>query len=451
MPSILVIDDEVILGRQISRALSAAGHEVQHAETGASGLALLHEHRPDLVLVDLRLPDTTGLEILTRLAQDEPELPVVLMTAYGSVGDAVEAMRNGAVDYLQKPLDMGELRLLVDRVLARQREARELLYLREQGGMPDPYFGDHPSFTMLFEQLRRLRDAELPAGRRPGVLITGETGTGKGVLAREVHRMLGGGPFLELNCTAMPESLMEAELFGHEKGAFTDARSARAGLFEAAGGGTIFLDEIGHASPGLQAKLLKVIEDKRLRRIGSTRDRDIDVHVIAATNRNLDDAVRDGEFREDLLHRLGVLRITVPPLRDRRSDIAPLAQRFCEEIGAIYRRSAKLNESALELLASHEWPGNVRELRNEIERALLLSADDEITESTVRALLVRGSGALDGASVTLPPEGIDLAQIERDLIRQALERTSGNRTHAAALLGLSRATLRYRLEKFGIE
>ncbi len=412
----------------------------------------IREHHPDLVLLDLRLPDTTGLDLLAELREEESDLPVVLMTAFGSVGDAVEAMRMGAADYLQKPLDLGELRLLVDRVLVRQRESRELAYLRERGGLADPFFGEHPSFTMLFDQVRRLRSADLPAMKRPGVLITGETGTGKGLLARTIHEMLGGGPFIEVNCTAMPEQLMEAELFGHERGAFTDARSARSGLFQAAEGGTLFLDEIGHASPGLQAKLLKVIEDKRIRRVGSSRDRDVDVHVIAATNRDLGEAVENNEFREDLLHRLRVLTVEVPPLRERSEDIRPLAERFCREIGATYGRSAKLSPEATSLLEGYAWPGNARELRNVLERALLLAPEDQIDTDTLAAILSPAEVlAVATGPMTLPELGVDLAELERDLIRQALERTAGNRTQAASLLGLSRDTLRYRMEKFQLD
>lgn len=452
MSSIVVIDDEAVLGRQISRSLVGAGHEVTLAETGAEGMQSIREHHPDLVLLDLRLPDTTGLDLLGQLSDEEPDLPVVLMTAYGSVGDAVEAMRRGAADYLQKPLDLAELRLLVDRVLSRQRESRELAYLRERGGSVDPFFGEHPAFAMLFDQVRRLRAADLPAMRRPGVLITGETGTGKGILAREIHEMLGGGPFIEVNCTAMPENLMEAELFGHERGAFTDAKSARTGLFQAAEGGTLFLDEVGHASPGLQAKLLKVIEDKRIRRVGSSRDREVDVHVVAATNRDLSVAVEHGEFREDLLHRLRVLAIEVPPLRERRADIAPLAERFCREIGAMYSRAAKVSPEGVHLLENYPWPGNARELRNVLERAVLLAPDDDIGADTLMAIL-SPSDALAGTdgALVLPEAGLDLGELERDLIRQALDRTNGNRTQAASLLGLSRDTLRYRLEKFQLE
>jgi transcriptional regulator with GAF, ATPase, and Fis domain len=282
--------------------------------------------------------------------------------------------------------------------------------------------------------------------------LTGETGTGKGVIARALHELLGGGPFIEINCTAMPSELVEAELFGHERGTFTDAKTARAGLFEAAGGGAIFLDEIGHASQELQSKLLKVIEDKRVRRLGSTRDREVDVHVIAATNRDLQAAVESGEFRSDLLHRMGVLTFEVPPLRSRAGDIGGLAEHFCRSIGKTYGRDVSISADAIDELSRYPWPGNVRELRNVIERALLVNPGPEIGAGVFSTLMLGvPDEAPQSGSFGLPEDGIDLAEIERDLIRQALERTKGNRTQAAKLLGLSRDTLRYRLEKFQLD
>jgi two-component system response regulator AtoC len=451
MASILVIEDEAVLGRQITRALEQAGHEVRHETTGETGLVTARECSPDLVLLDLRLPDRDGIELLGELTAGGGGPSVVLMTAYGSVSDAVEAMRRGAADYLQKPLDLDELRLLVERVIARTRRDRELAYHRGRGrAVPEGIVGQDPALLSLFSQAERLRDANLPPGKRPALLLTGETGTGKGMIARAVHELLGGGPFLEINCTAMPENLVEAELFGHERGTFTDAKADRVGLFEAATGGTLFLDEVGHASLELQAKLLKVIEDKRVRRLGSNRDRAVDVHVIAATNRDLDEAVAAKEFREDLLHRLRVLAFEVPPLRDRGEDLALLAAHFCEELGALYGRSVDLGDSALAELRRYPWPGNVRELRNVLERAVLLSAGESLEAEAFVGLLRAQTMPEAGDPFRLPEGGISLEELERELVRQAVERTQGNRTRAAALLGLSRDALRYRLEKFGL-
>jgi DNA-binding NtrC family response regulator len=451
VPTIVVIEDEALLGRQIERALAAAGHEVRMETSGASGVAAVAQAEPDLVLLDLRLPDRSGLEVLAELRALDADLPVVLMTAYGSVADAVEAMRRGAADYLQKPLDLDELRLLVERVVSRARRDRELAHLRRRDrALPEGLIASDPAILAAFEQARRIREAGLPRGRRPAILISGETGSGKGMLARALHEALGGGPFLEVNCTAMPEPLVEAELFGHERGSFTDAKAERVGLFEAAEGGTLFLDEIGCASLSTQAKLLKAIEERRVRRLGSSRDRAVDVHVIAATNRDLDAAVVAREFREDLLHRLRVLSIEVPPLRARPGDVEALARRFCAELAQLYGRRVKLADDGLAELRRYPWPGNVRELRNVIERAVLL-APGEVLDAPLFADLLRPA-ARGGAPdpFRLPEGGISLEELERDLIRQALERAGGNRTRAAALLGLTRDTLRYRLEKHGI-
>ena len=451
MPTIVVVEDEALLGRQIARALAAAGHDVRTASTGAEGLAAVEEVEPDLVLLDLRLPDKSGLDVLEQLRAFDAELPVVLMTAYGSVADAVEAMRRGAADYLQKPLDLDELRLLVDRVVARARRDRELAYLRRRDrALPEGLVGQDPALLAAFDQVRRIRDAGLPPGKRPAILIGGETGTGKGMIARALHEVLGGGPFIEVNCTAMPESLVEAELFGHERGSFTDARAERVGLFEAAAGGTLFLDEVGHASLSTQAKLLKAIEEKRVRRLGSSRDRSVDVHVIAATNRDLDAAVAAREFREDLLHRLRVLAVDVPPLRARPDDLALLARHFAAELAQLYGRRLSLPDEALAELGRYPWPGNVRELRNVMERAVLLAPGDALDAALFARLLRPRAAEPEADPFRLPEGGVSLESLERDLIRQALERAGGNRTRAAALLGLTRDTLRYRLEKHGI-
>ncbi len=451
MATLVVIDDEAVLARQVERALVAAGHEVSVAHSCAEGIELVRRTEPDLALVDLRLGDGSGLDVLAAIRGFDENVPVVLMTAYGTVRDAVAAMQKGASDYLQKPLDLAELRLLVERSLAREKSQRELAYHRDRGRLASAgVIGANAAIHRLFEQIDRLASAGLAPGRRPALLLTGESGTGKGLIARAVHERLGGGPFIELNCTAMPSTLIEAELFGHERGSFTDAKSARAGLFETAAGGTLFLDEIGHASLDLQAKLLKVIEDKRARRVGASRDREVDVHVIAATNRDLEEAVAAREFREDLLHRLRVLAFEVPPLRERTADLEVLARHFCAEIGRTYGRQIALGDEGLAALARYPWPGNVRELRNVIERAILLEPGERLGAEAFAGLLARPVGGAADA-FRLPKGGVNLAAIERDLIQQALSRMGGNRTRAAALLGLTRDTLRYRLEKFGLE
>jgi DNA-binding NtrC family response regulator len=471
MAGILVVEDESILSIELQRYLEALGHQVTIAETIGSARAAAQASPPDLVLLDLRLPDGSGLDLLGALREADPDLPVVLMTAYGSVRDAVDAMRRGATDYVQKPLDLDELALLVERVLARQRRDRELAYLRRRERvLPQGIVGDDPRLVGIFAQLERLAQAGLAPGERPAILLTGETGTGKGMIAHAIHELLGGGPFVELNCAAMPATLVEAELFGHERGSFTDAKAARPGLFEAADGGAIFLDEIGELEPAVQTKFLKVIEEKRVRRIGAVRDRALDVQVIAATHRDLDAAVAAGHFRADLLHRLRVLSFEIPALRERPGDVVRLARHFCEELGRQYRRGAcRLTPAAEAALEAYAWPGNVRELRNVLERAVLLGAGPEIGGADLPGLAPSGAPprpaavaaaddrahplpTVDGVpdSFLLPDAGVDLEAVERALVRQALERSNGNRTRAASLLGLNRHSLRYRLEKFGI-
>lgn len=452
MATILVVDDEVVLARQIAAFLTDCGHDVNVAGSAKEGEECLQETGADLVLLDLKLPDRTGLEVLDWIQELDKTIAVVLMTAYGSVPDVVRAMQSGAADYLQKPLDLEELSLLVERIMARKREARELAYHRKRDRTEAPgVVASHPSMQEILEQLNRLREAEIPPGRRPPLLFTGETGTGKGLFARTAHDMLGNGPFIEVNCTAMPESLMEAELFGHERGTFTDAKSSRTGLFDAAAGGTLFLDEIGHASLDLQAKLLKVIEDRRVRRLGATRDHPVDVHVMAASNRNLDEAVVEQEFRSDLLYRLRVLSFEVPPLRDRASDIPLLAKQFCEEFGRAYRRTVSTSDEAIRELESYAWPGNVRELRNVMERVILLGGGGELDARSFSGALGSQVREVQNGVYQLPENGVQLAELEREAIRQALERSDGNRRKAAELLGLTRDTLRYRLSKFGLD
>jgi DNA-binding NtrC family response regulator len=448
--AILIIDDEPVLAHQLAVALRSGGHEVTTAGNAYQGLEAAAESAPDLVLLDLRLPDRSGLDVIEDLRQLDSSILIVLMTAYGSMRDSIEAIRRGAADYLHKPLDASELGLLIDRLLRQQRRECELAYLRDhQAALLDGLIFESPRLLDVFSQVQRLCDAGLPAGKRPSILLSGETGSGKGVVARAIHDLLGGGPFIEANCSAMPASSIEAELFGRERG---PEGPSRPGLFEAAESGTVFLDEVGDLNLELQGKFLRLIEEKRVRRMGSEREREVNVHVLASTHRDLDAAVTEGRFRADFLHRLRVLDFAIPPLRERPEDLHALADHFASEIARQYGGPPRqISDEAHKLLAGHAWPGNVRELRNLVERALLVSDSVELGLDVFEPLLSPTPAAGAHGCVALPEEGLRLEDVERDLLRQALARARGNQTRASALLGLSRDTFRYRIGKWGLD
>ena len=466
MASLLVIEDELVLGKNIRRTLEKLGHSVAVAETGAEGERLHGELHPDLTLLDLRLPDASGLELLPRLKEANPEGLVVLMTAYAAVEDAVRAMKLGAADYLQKPLNLDELRQVVSHLLDTAQLQHEVSYFRRRearGADLDALVGAAPAIETLRVRLRRL--AMLPDGTAPTVLITGETGTGKGLLARVLHYSgpRAARPFIEVNCAALPEALVEAELFGYERGAFTDAKSSKVGLIQAADRGTLFLDEIGCLPLAFQAKVLKAIEEKTVRPVGGRAERRVDVQIVAATNGDLAAMVQAGQFREDLFYRLQVAPLHVPPLRERGDDVLLLAQALLRDICAGYRLPMRtLAPAALTALRAHRWPGNVRELRNTLDRAVLFSDTEELDEaalglprggaSTPGAVAAANGGApLDPLAFEIPDGGIRFEDVEKALLLSALRKAGGSQTGAARLLGMSRDTLRYRLEKFGIE
>jgi DNA-binding NtrC family response regulator len=459
MPTLLIVEDEAVLARNLLKAFTRPGFDVVHAEGVDAATRVLRETPPDVVLLDLRLPDGNGLALLDVVLAEEPDLPVVVMTAHASVSEAVGAMKRGACDYVQKPLDLDEIRLKVGQALARARQRRELSYYREREGT-GKILGD----ALATEQLRALvarlaRATSGPGGSAPTVLLLGETGSGKGHVARALA-MSGGrreGPFIEVNCTALPENLVEAELFGYERGAFTDAKSSHAGLFETADGGTIFLDEIGHISPTLQAKFLKVIEDRTVRRLGATAARKVDVHIIAATNRDLEAAMRLGEFREDLYQRLSVAVIHIPPLRERAGDAVALARHFLADAAGRYALPSRtLSPEAEAMILRYAWPGNIRELANAMERVVLLSDADPVPPEDLQLPPVTtGAGAVavsvsGEVRIDFPQGGLSLEAVERALLETALARAGGNQSAAARLLGISRDTLRYRMEKFAL-
>ncbi|MBI1876226.1 MAG: sigma-54-dependent Fis family transcriptional regulator [Acidobacteria bacterium] len=447
-PTILVVDDEQLVRWSLKEGLSQAGYRVLEAENGREALDQVAEG-VDLVLLDFRLPDLDGLTVLRKIKESDPDALVILLTAYSTIESAVEAMKQGAYHYANKPFNLEELLLIVEKALETTRLRREVKALRASQGEPyslDRIVGESGAVKELKTLLKKI--AVSPAST---VLLTGETGTGKDLAAKVLHYHSdrAAGPFMNITCSALPEALLESELFGHERGAFTDARQQKKGLFEMADGGTVFLDEIGEMAPGLQAKLLRVLEDKHFKRVGGVADLRVDVRVVAATNRNLEQSVKDGKFREDLYYRLNVLAISLPSLRDRAEDIPILINYYVDTFNREFRKRIRgVGADAMQGLRQYGWPGNVRELRNAVERAMILAEADLLTATDFPMLK---SALPISQGFQLPATGVDLEQLERDLVDQALRRSAGNRTHAAALLGLNRDQIRYRIEKFGLE
>jgi two-component system, NtrC family, response regulator AtoC len=451
---IAVCDDEMLIRLWLQEHLQEAGFAVVTFERAGDLLAALEPDPVDLILLDLRLPDGSGLDFLADIKAHDAQLPVIMMTAYGEVETAVRAVREGAYHFLEKPIELPELILLIERALETTHLMTEVSRLREGTSWQFSdvkIVGRSHAMNRMAETVTRLGVRGQPAS----VLIQGETGTGKDLVARAIHARgpRHDKPFISLNCTALPDTLAESELFGHQAGAFTDAREEKRGLFELAHRGTLFLDEVGDMSLSAQSKLLSVLETHTIRRVGGVKDIPVDVHIVAATNRDLEASVADGAFREDLFYRLSVVPITVPPLRERREDIAPLALHFVAALCSDMAIPERLIEpEALRAIEAHDWPGNARQLRNLLERILLLEDLDTIRVESLPPE-VRGEPADSGANprpFTLPLGGIDLEAVERDLIEQALEQTGGNKTRAAQLLGLSRDTFRYRVEKHGL-
>ncbi len=448
MAEILVVDDEQSF-RQVARfKLQEMGYSVDLAENGAVGYERFAQRRPDMVITDLTMPEMDGLELTRRIGAVSRETPVIVLTAFGDIQSAVSAMKLGASDYLTKPVDWEELRLSIENGLRMRElinENRRLRALVSERYRFDQLIGASRRMQQLYQALERV------AATDATVLLLGESGTGKELVARAIH--INGArrerPFVTVNCAAIPENLLESELFGHRRGAFTGATYDRKGLFEEAHTGTVFLDEIGELPLQLQAKLLRVLQESEFTRLGENIARRSDVRVIAATNRNLPKMVEDGSFREDLYFRLNIVPLKLPALRERREDIPLLAEHFLQEFSHKYNRSQlRFSSEALKAFNRYSWPGNVRELRNTIERLAILVAGDVIRQEDLpEEFEIQSVGSLP---IRLPDEGLDLEEVEKEIIHQALERHDWNQTHTARYLNITRNTLIYRMQKFGL-
>ncbi len=449
---VLVVDDENLIRVWLEARLGDAGYRVMLAEDAAAARQAFRDNPPDAALLDLKLPDGSGMDLLKEVLEIDANVVPIILTAHGDISTAVEAVKLGAYHFLEKPPKLEDLLI----TLAKGLEARTLK--RTVSGLRRQTSWQFAGVEIVGRSAAMQRVVELvgkvAASEGTTVLLRGESGVGKEVVAQAIHARSARAefPFLEINCTALPETLLESELFGHERGAFTDARERKIGLLELADRGTVLLDEIGDLAPGAQAKLLRFLETRTFKRVGGVRDINVDVRIVASTNRDIDTALRDGSFRRDLFYRLNVVPIVIPTLRERPEDVEPLAKFFLEKMTASLRRPARsLSKGALEMLERYAWPGNVRELRNVMERAMILEEGPQILREHLPDELRLGSRAVDLApGFALPAGGIDLDELEKDLIRQALDQARGNKTRAATLLGMTRDTLRYRLDKYSL-
>ncbi|MCO1603426.1 sigma-54-dependent transcriptional regulator [Desulfosporosinus nitroreducens] len=447
MRRVLIADDEANMRWVLERALSKVGYDVETAEDGKSALDRALEERPDLVLVDLKMPKMDGLSVLRTLKKHYPDLMVVMMTAHGSTATAVEAMKAGAHDYLMKPFDIDELLITVAKAFEVESLREQVDYLKgevQSGGWQ--LVGNSEAMKAVKYLVERV--ALTPAT----VLIEGESGTGKELVAHAIHTLSPrvNGPFIRVNCAALTETLLESELFGHEKGAFTGAHARKTGRFELANGGTLFLDEIGELSFNVQAKLLRVLQERTFERVGGEKTIKVDVRIITATNRNLLKQAQEGRFREDLYYRLSVFPISIPPLRERREDIPYLADHFLKKLRS-YGQTKTLDSEVLTQLMEYDWPGNVRELENVVERMVIISQGAVIGADGLPVFSTPSKEEKGPESFVLPPEGVSLEELEKSFLQQAMEQTGGNQSQAAKRLGLSRHAFLYRLEKYGID
>ncbi|HEX5434514.1 MAG TPA: sigma-54 dependent transcriptional regulator [Candidatus Angelobacter sp.] len=454
MANILIVEDEPRMRRLLEISLGEEGHSVQSAESAETGLKSLRKNGVDLIVTDLKLPGMNGLEFLQEAKKINASVPVVVMTAYGSVETAVEAMKAGASDYVLKPFTMAEMKLVINKELDVQKVREENRSLREA-------LGKRYQFQNIIARSAKMQEVlslmARVASTNSTVLLGGESGVGKDLIARAIHQnsRRSAGPFIKVNSTAIPDTLFESELFGFEKGAFTGALASKPGKFELADKGTLFLDEIGDVPAPIQVKLLRVLQEREFERLGGTKTLKVDVRLLAATNRDLRAALEEGTFREDLYYRLNVVPIDIPPLRDHKEDIPDLVNHFLARFARDSEREiAGITPAALKLLMDYHWPGNIRQLENTIERAVALSSGPMLDVSDVQldtAQRPASTGSQVASGAPFLPEGMTLEQWEDEMIREALRRANGNKSQAARLLGLSRNALRYRLGKLGVE
>jgi len=466
-PVILLVDDEDTIRLFLEKTLRDEGYEPITASTGTEAIEKTREHFPDLVLLDLKLPDINGLEVLKIIKEEVPDICVIMLTAFGDIETAVSAIKSGAFDFVSKPVNLEQLILTIQKALESQKLTMELFQLRRRLklDMDEDYIpGESQQMKEVYEVVKRVAKSETTT-----VLIEGESGTGKEVIANMIHRYSPrrDKPFLEINCASLPEELLESELFGHEKGAFTDAKTSKIGLLELANKGTLFLDEIGEMSLTIQAKLLRVLEKMVFRRVGGTRDIKVSVRIISATNRDLRSAVEARKFREDLYYRLKVVPIYIPPLRERKEDIFPLLKHFINYFNKRFNKSFQdIEDEAYEIILNYPWPGNIRELKNMVERIVLLE-DDTVLRARYLPASIRNEVAVSGVNTSsvrklesvltrpYPDDGIDFEElvenVEKDLIIKALKEAGNNQSRAARLLNLHRDKLRYRLKNYDIK
>ncbi|UCF06983.1 MAG: sigma-54-dependent Fis family transcriptional regulator [bacterium] len=452
---ILIIDDEKAIRWSLGEAMQTMGYEFSEADKGKKGIKLFKDDPADLVILDLKLPDINGISVLKKLKAIDQDVPVIMMTAYGEVTTAVEALKSGAYDFLLKPFQLEKIKVAVRNALESSRMKAELQDIKKKERETynfENFLGKSELMKDVFNKVKKIGKSKAST-----ILIQGESGTGKELVARAIHECsnVGTRPFLEINCAALPETLLESELFGHEKGAFTDAKFRKKGLFELAEGGTIFLDEIGEMGVTLQSRLLRVIENKTFRRVGGVKDLRVNTRVISATNRDLKQAIAEGTFRSDLYYRLQVIPIYLPPLKERKEDIVLLANHFISIFNKEFKKKIKkVNRAVAGLLEGYSWPGNVRELRNVIERAILLEAEDELLAEHLPPEISKGGETPDTEQRTdslndLYP--INLKEMEKVLIRKTLEETGGNKSKAARILGISRQTLREKTKLYKLD